>query len=92
MPLHYIQNPFKVELSFNFFMQIPRNITVKETKNNNAVAIQKHLKLQLVLTTFNPSPEVFLDPKMSRKVFETHPNDSASKVSPTFVYAGRPLI
>lgn len=32
MPLHYIQNPFKVELSFNFFMQIPRNITVKETK------------------------------------------------------------
>ena len=32
MPLHYIQNPFKVELSFNFFMHIPRNITVKETK------------------------------------------------------------
>lgn len=32
MPLHYIQNPFKVEFSFNFFMQIPRNIPVKEKK------------------------------------------------------------
>lgn len=32
MSLHYVQNPLKVELSFNFFMQIPRNVTVKETK------------------------------------------------------------
>lgn len=58
MPLHYIQNPLKVELSFNFFMQIPRNITVKETKTIMQLPYKN--KLQLVLTTFNPPPEVSL--------------------------------